>query len=90
MSKRRDYNDPIYKDFRLKVLKRDSFTCQMCKKSGKGARLNVHHIIKWSSAASLRYDTDNGVTLCNYCHKSVTGKEQHYVSYFTELIRKKR
>lgn len=90
MSKRRDYNDPVYKEFRLKVLKRDKFTCQMCKNSGKSARLNVHHIIKWSSAASLRYDTDNGITLCNYCHKSVTGKEQHYVSYFTELLRKKR
>ena len=90
MSKRRDYNDPVYKEFRLKVLKRDKFTCQMCKKNGKGCRLNVHHIIKCSSAASLRFDIDNGITLCNYCHKSVTGKEQHYVSYFTELIRKKR
>ena len=35
----RDYNDPIYKEFRLKVLKRDNFTCQMCKKKGRQARL---------------------------------------------------
>jgi len=90
MSKRRDYNDPIYKDFRLKVLKRDKYTCQMCKKKGKRARLNVHHIMKWSSAASLRYDTDNGITLCSSCHKSVTGKESHYVSYFSQLINRKK
>ena len=89
MSKRRDYNDPIYKEFRLKVLKRDKYTCQMCKKKGRQARLNVHHIMKWSSAASLRYDIDNGITLCSGCHKSVTGKESHYVSYFSQLIKRK-
>jgi 5-methylcytosine-specific restriction endonuclease McrA len=90
MSKRRDYNDPIYKEFRLKVLKRDKYTCQMCKKKGKRVRLNVHHIMKWSSAASLRYDTDNGITLCSTCHKSVTGKESHYVSYFSQIINRKK
>ena len=62
----------------------------MCKKKGKRARLNVHHIMKWSSAASLRYDTDNGITLCSSCHKSVTGKESHYVSYFSQLINRKK
>lgn len=89
MSKRRDYDDPVYKEFRSKVLKRDNFTCQMCKKKGKKVRLNVHHIIKWSSVASLRFDVDNGITLCSGCHKSVTGKEAHYISYFTELINKR-
>ena len=88
MSKRRDYNDPVYKEFRSKVLKRDKFTCKMCKKKGKRVRLNVHHIMKWSSAASLRYDVDNGITLCSACHKEVTGKESHYISYFLELIKR--
>lgn len=87
MSMRRDYNDPVYKQFRLKVLKRDKFTCQMCNKRGKRVRLNVHHIMKWSSASTLRYDTDNGITLCRGCHKSVTGKESHYISYFSEKVR---
>lgn len=89
MSKRRDYSDPAYKQFRLEVLKRDNFTCQMCKKKGRRSKLNVHHIIKWSTAASIRYDVDNGITLCYDCHKSVTGKESHYISFFTELINKK-
>lgn len=86
MSKRRDYSDPIYKEFRTKVLKRDKHTCQMCQKKGKRARLNVHHIMKWSSASSLRYDPDNGITLCSVCHKSVTGKESYYMSYFLSKI----
>ncbi len=87
---KRDYGDPIYKHFRLQVLKRDKFTCQMCSKKGKRLRLNVHHIMKWSSASALRHDPDNGVTLCYACHKSVTGKESHYVSYFTEIVRRNK
>ena len=85
---KRDYHDPVYKHFRLQVLKRDKFTCKMCKTKGKRVRLNVHHIIKWSSAASLRYDIDNGITLCRKCHDSVKGKESHYITYFSELIRR--
>ena len=84
---KRNYDDPIYKKFRNEVLKRDNFTCQMCNNSNKRTWKAVHHIIKWSSSASLRYDPDNGITLCHQCHKGVTGKEQHYVSYFTEKIR---
>ena len=87
---RRNYNDPTYKKFRLDVLKRDKFTCQMCKKRGKKTRLNVHHIMKWSSASSLRFDIDNGITLCKKCHDSVHGKESHYIAYFSELIKRSK
>ena len=90
MSKRRDYSDPVYKQFRLTVLKRDNFTCQMCNIKGKRVRLNVHHIMKWSSASPLRYDVDNGITLCNKCHKEVTGKESHYITYFSEKVRRNK
>jgi hypothetical protein len=62
----------------------------MCNKKGKNLRLNVHHIMKWSSASTLRYDTDNGITLCKLCHKDVTGFESHYISYFTEKVRSKK
>jgi 5-methylcytosine-specific restriction endonuclease McrA len=90
MPKRRDYDDPTYKDFRKKVLKRDKYTCQMCNKKGKRVWLNVHHIMKWSSASSLRYDTDNGITLCKYCHDEVTGHESHYLTYFSEIVRRNK
>ena len=85
---KRDYDDSAYKQFRTCVLKRDKFKCKMCKAGGRKTRLNVHHIMKWSSASSLRYDVDNGITLCHACHKSVTGKESHYISYFLELIKR--
>jgi len=50
--------------------------------------LNAHHIQKWASASSLRYDPSNGITLCKNCHKKVTGHEQHYQGLFQEIVRK--
>lgn len=81
----RNYDDPAYTRFRFDVLKRDRFTCKMpgCKNK---KNLNVHHIKKWSNASALRYDKSNGITLCSYCHKSITGKESHYEKLFREII----
>lgn len=80
----RNYDDPAYKKFRMDVLKRDKFTCKMCKTKKK--KVYVHHIRKWASASSLRYEASNGITLCYNCHKEVTGKEHHYESYLLGLI----
>ncbi len=85
----RNYSDPSYKKFRTDVLKRDKFTCKMCKSKGiKGKRkkLYVHHIRKWASASSLRYEVSNGISLCYNCHKEVTGKEEHYEYYLLGLL----
>jgi 5-methylcytosine-specific restriction endonuclease McrA len=82
----RNYSDPAYKQFRMDVLKRDKFNCKMCKASGKRKKMYVHHIRKWANAASLRYETSNGITLCYNCHKEVTGKEEHYEYYLLGLL----
>jgi 5-methylcytosine-specific restriction endonuclease McrA len=82
---KRNYDDPAYEDFRKRVLKRDKKKCQMpgC---GHSKKLQVHHIRKWSSASSLRYEISNGITLCVNCHKSIKGKEHHYEALFMEII----
>jgi 5-methylcytosine-specific restriction endonuclease McrA len=85
---KRNYDDPVYKAWRIKVYKRDNFTCQMpgCKKKGS---VQAHHIEKWSSASTLRFDVDNGISLCRNCHRKVTGHETYYKELFREIIRKK-
>jgi 5-methylcytosine-specific restriction endonuclease McrA len=82
---KRNYDNPAYSDFRKSVLKRDRRKCMMpgC---GRKTCLNVHHIKKWASASSLRYDPDNGITLCKQCHDSIKGKEIHYEALFKEII----
>lgn len=82
---RRNYSDPAYKQFRLDVLKRDKFKCNMPGCNSK-KNLNVHHITPWSKASALRYDISNGITLCKQCHQFITGKEHHYEKLFREIV----
>jgi 5-methylcytosine-specific restriction endonuclease McrA len=56
-----------YKTWRTKVYQRDGYTCQCCGKQGK---LNAHHLYSFASYEELRYDVNNGITLCIDCHDS--------------------
>ena len=59
---------PQAKQWRLKVYARDQYTCQKC---GSKEDLRAHHIYAWFFYESLRYEIDNGITLCEECHKQV-------------------
>lgn len=85
---RRNYDDPTYKDWRRKVYNRDKRKCQMpgCDSRYK---LQAHHIKKWSTASTLRYEVDNGITLCRSCHDSINGLESHYEALFNEIVQSK-
>ena len=86
----RNWNDPIYKKWRVDVYKRDNFTCQMPNCGSKG-RLNAHHIKRWADNPILRFNVNNGITLCHKCHKMIHNKEEQYEQFFfTLLINKTR
>ena len=82
----RNFDDPIYKDWRSKVFKRDGYSCQMpgCRESK--TRINAPHIKKWASSPSLRFELRNGITLCWKCHKKVTGVEEQYEGLFLQIV----
>lgn len=65
----RERSSGRYVEWRKQVFERDCFTCQICKKVG--GELNAHHIKPWSTNQSLRFDVNNGITLCTECHKKV-------------------
>ena len=85
MSMRRNYQDPVYKDWRRKVYKRDGRKCQMPGCNSK-YKIQAHHIKKWSEASTLRYDVNNGITLCRNCHDSINGMESHYEVLFNDIV----
>ena len=49
-----------------RVYQRDKYTCQEC--GQVGGELNAHHVKSWAEFPELRYDLDNGITLCASCH----------------------
>lgn len=69
----RDRNSPEYKKWRSGVFSRDNYTCQKC---GAKTGLQAHHIVAWSETEEtpkLRYDINNGITLCKECHLKTHG-----------------
>ena len=71
-------NIELYK-WRKFVFDRDDYTCQCCGYSVSGT-LEAHHIDSWAEFKDERFNTDNGVTLCETCHKACHSyhKRRHY------------
>lgn len=62
-----------YKAWRASVFERDRFKCQICGRVG--GVLNAHHIKEFSKYPELRYEVNNGITLCEDCHKNLHRKK---------------
>lgn len=64
-----------YKLWRKKVFIRDNYTCIWCgvrSQKGVGVILNADHIKPFAYYPKLRFDVNNGRTLCVPCHKKTT------------------
>ncbi len=57
-----------YKIWRKSVFERDNYACIWCG-SNKSGTLNADHIKPFADFPELRFDVENGRTLCIDCHK---------------------
>jgi len=62
-----------YYEWRDVIWNRDNNTCQQCYST---KRLHAHHIMEWDKYPSLRFEFDNGITLCNSCHSRIHGEKK--------------
>jgi hypothetical protein len=62
-----------YKNWRKAVFERDNYTCVECSKQGA---IFADHIKGFAEYPDLRFDIDNGRTLCRGCHYYATYKRK--------------
>ena len=59
------------REWREKVFERDNYTCQEC--GDTKSYLHPHHVKGFALYKELRYDANNGLTLCKNCHLGLHG-----------------
>ncbi len=81
----KDRRSPRYGDWRKQVYKRDNFKCKMQNADCNG-RIIAHHILGYKSYPELRYEINNGITLCQAHHPLKRAEEKRLAGKFTELV----
>lgn len=61
-----------YRKWRNQVIERD----KRCVKCGSTESLVAHHIMPFAKYPELRTDLNNGITLCDKCHKELHKEER--------------
>lgn len=64
-NKYREADCPGYREWVLRVFRRDQFKCRRCSSKKD---IEAHHILNYYSHVELRVVDDNGITLCKECH----------------------
>ncbi len=76
------YHTPEYRNWRWIVFERDNYTCLMCQRNNQ---LNAHHILPRKEYPEKAFDPENGLTLCEDCHK-IWHRKKMWLSF--QILRK--
>lgn len=85
IKKQEDRNNPNDKQWKYAVYKRDNFKCKISDENCKG-RMEAHHILSWREHPELRFNINNGITLCHFHHPRVRKEEKRLSPYFMDLV----
>ncbi len=83
-SRRKSY-DTKYRYWMASVKKRDNWKCRIADINCDG-RLEAHHILNWKYYPELRYEINNGITLCRAHHPLKRVDEVKLSPYFQKLV----
>lgn len=78
-------NDSAYYEWRKQVWLRDNYKCKIVNPDCKGI-IEAHHILGWSEFPELRYQLNNGITLCHAHHPRKRSEEKRLSPYFQSLV----
>ena len=74
-----------YRNWRLSVYKRDKYKCRI-NNGGCCGRIIAHHILSFTYYPELRYEINNGITLCLAHHPHKRAEEKRLAPTFQELV----
>lgn len=82
---KQERGDSAYREWRKNVWLRDDFKCKIANPDCSG-QLEAHHILGWTQYPELRYDINNGITLCHAHHPRKRAEEKRLSPYFQSLV----
>ncbi len=85
----KDRRSSAYITWRRDVCLRDSFKCKIANPDCAG-RIEAHHILGYEKYPELRYQTNNGITLCHFHHPRKRVDEIKLSHYFQNLVSSNR
>ena len=74
-----------YVKWRKEVYKRDRWKCKIGNSECCG-KIEAHHILPWRDYHNLRYDLNNGITLCHFHHPFGVKKEKEMEALLKNLL----
>ena len=77
--------DRRYREWASNIKNRDGWKCRINNDECCG-KLEAHHILRWSLYPELRYEINNGITLCHFHHPRKLSDETVLASKFISLI----
>lgn len=78
--------DGRYREWMRDVKNRDNWSCRIADDKCNG-RLEAHHILRWAKFPELRYEVNNGITLCHFHHPRKINDEMNLAPIFQELVK---
>jgi hypothetical protein len=79
------WKDPLNDIWLKSVRNRDGWTCKIKNTDCKG-RLETHHILPKRDFPELKYDVNNGITLCQFHHPRKRKDEYELSPYFQKMV----
>ena len=74
-----------YNIWRMAVYTRDNFKCKISNEDCEG-KIEAHHILSFTKYHELRYEINNGITLCRKHHPRKMVEEVRLAPVFQDLI----
>ena len=85
VDKDNERGSPLHKQWSRNVKLRDNWSCRIADINCDG-KIIAHHILPWKNYQELRYEVNNGITLCHFHHPRKRNDEMILSQFFQELV----